>query len=294
MRIHLIIILSTFLSCSCGNKRDDHQSHSENKTSIKRSSFDAHRLINPEGRTILERINTPLNFNRVRVEENSFGHYLRLLPLKAHNANVKYYNGVAKPNRGIYMAVVDLDIGDKNLQQCADAVIRLRAEYLYHHKAYNKIHFNFTNGFRVDYDKWMKGNRVVVNGNEAYWRKSALPSNTSDDLWNYLELVFTYAGTLSLEKELQPVPLASLSIGDVFIQGDSPGHAVIVVDVATNTNTNQKIFLLAQSYMPAQEIQILQNPTNDEISPWYETDFDGELITPEWIFDRNDLMRFED
>jgi dihydrofolate synthase/folylpolyglutamate synthase len=34
---------------------------------------------------------------------------------------------------------------------------------------YNKIHFNFTNGMQVDYSKWKKGNRMVVEGNNTYW-----------------------------------------------------------------------------------------------------------------------------
>ena len=56
------------------------------------------------------------------------------------------------------------------------------------------------------------------------------------------------------------VPYTSLQPGDVFIKGGSPGHAVIVVDVAIYTQTGKKVFLLAQSYMPAQQIHILVNP----------------------------------
>ena len=59
-----------------------------------------------------------------------------------------------------------------------------------------------------------------------------------------------------------------MKIGDVFIKGGSPGHAVTIVDIAINPKTNKKVFLLAQSYMPAQEIKILKNPNNSELSPW--------------------------
>ena len=180
--------------------------------------------------------------------------------------------------------MVDLKIGNKNLHQCADAVIRLRAEYLYQQKQLDKIHFNFTNGFRADYAEWMKGNRVVVQGNKTYWTHTHSPANTYQDFWDYLEVVFSYAGTLSLAKELESVNIDDLQIGDVFIQGGSPGHAIIVVDLAINPQNNEKIFLLAQSYMPAQEIQILKNPNNRELSPWYSADFGDVLKTPEWIF----------
>lgn len=120
------------------------------------------------------------------------------------------------------------------------------------------------------------------------------PSNTYNDLWKYLELIFSYAGTLSLSKELKPAEIDDVQIGDIFIQGGSPGHAIIVVDMAVNSQTKEKIFLLAQSYMPAQEIQLLKNPNDEMISPWYSTDFGNDLHTPEWTFTKYDLKRFEE
>lgn len=78
----------------------------------------------------------------------------------------------------------------------------------------------------------------------------------------YMKQVFTYAGTLSLSKEMKSVSdVNRLEAGDVFIKGGSPGHAVIVLDVATNAN-GEKVFLLAQSYMPAQDIHVLVNTNN--------------------------------
>ena len=107
-----------------------------------------------------------------------------------------------------------------------------------------------------------------------------------------MDIIFAYAGTLSLEKELIPVHISEIQIGDVFIQGGSPGHAVIIVDLAEDINGN-KIFLLAQSYMPAQDIHVLKNPENREISPWYSVNFEADLKTPEWTFKKSDLKRFK-
>mgnify|MGYP000471731144 CR=1 FL=1 len=87
--------------------------------------------------------------------------------------------------------------------------------------------------------------------------------------------------------------MKEIEIGDVFIKGGFPGHAVIVVDMAINKTNQEKVFLLAQSYMPAQELQILKNPNNQEISPWYRvSEISGELRTPEWTFKKTDLKRF--
>ena len=158
--------------------------------------------------------------------------------------------------------VVDLDVGTRDLQQCADAVIRLRAEYLYQEQRYEEIHFNFTNGFNAEYAKWREGYRIKVEGNSVSWIKSSNPSQSYEDFRKYLDLVFAYAGTLSLAQELTLVQVAEMEIGDVFIQGGSPGHCVIVVDMAEHNETGEKLF------MPAQEIHILKNGRDSSISPW--------------------------
>jgi hypothetical protein len=248
-------------------------------------------IINPRGRTIEERIKPPEGFERIKVEEGSFAHYLRTLPLKPHGSKVKYYDGREK-TYNVYEAVIDMDIGDKDLQQCADAVIRLRAEYLYKQKQYDRIHFNFTNGFNAQFVKWMQGYRIAVTGNRVNWVKSSTYSDGYSTFRKYLDIVFSYAGTLSLSKEMKSVMIEDMEIGDVFIQGGSPGHCVIVVDMAMHPETGEKLFMLAQSYMPAQDIHILKNLQAPQISPWYSTKFGDTLITPEWTFKKTDLKRF--
>tara|TARA_R110002072_G_scaffold16048_1_gene63442 strand:+ start:23894 stop:24760 length:867 start_codon:yes stop_codon:yes gene_type:complete len=249
-------------------------------------------IINPLGKTIATRFNTPLGFQREQSDSTSYAFYLRHLPLKKHGSLVLYYDGTVKDNFNVYDAVVDLEIGKRDLHQCADAIMRLRAEYLWNQKQYTNIHFNFTNGFRVEYSEWMKGRRMVVKGNKTYWNTRNSPSNTYQDFWNYMELIFNYAGTLSLSKELKSIPISELQIGDIFIKGGSPGHAVTVVDVAKNKE-GQKLFLLAQSYMPAQEVQILKNPNNSN-SPWYAVEnCKSGLETPEWGFREGSLKRFK-
>jgi len=102
-----------------------------------------------------------------------------------------------------------------------------------------------------------------------------------------------YAGSYSLSQELYKIKdLSEMRIGDVFIEGGFPGHAVIVVDMAINRRTGKKLFLLAQSYMPAQGIHILKNPMNPKLNPWYELEFGETLQTPEWTFNKSDLKRF--
>lgn len=251
-------------------------------------------VLAPLEQTIQSRFSPPTGFLRLPVDSMSFANYLRHLPLKPVGSTVKLFDGRTKTNNHIYEAVVDLPIGKRDLHQCADAVMRLRAEYLFQAKKYDSIHFNFTNGFKADYVHWRSGKRIIVSGNEVYWKQSAQPSDRSKEFWKYLEMVFSYAGTASLEKEMKPVSINTMRIGDVFIQGGFPGHAVIVVDMAIHETTGERLFLLAQSYMPAQDIQLLKNSNHAHLNPWYSTNFETELSTPEWTFKDSDLRRFAD
>lgn len=279
----MVAFISIFLSLSCG----------ETKTALPPGRQTENRdLIYPEGETIETRFRTPEGFSRITAPENSFAAYLRQLPLKPHGETVKHYDGSEKANR-IHAAVVNMEIGNRDLQQCADAVMRLRGEYLFAQKDYEKIHFNFTNGFRSEYAKWRAGYRVVIDGNKTSWVKKTEPSGSYADFRKFMDLVFAYAGTLSLSKELLKAETSDMRTGDVFIQGGSPGHAVIVVDMAKDEKTGEKIFMLAQSYMPAQETHILLNLNNKQLSPWYSLDFGSRLETPEWTFTENDLKRFD-
>lgn len=218
---------------------------------------------------------------------------MRSIPLKPHGTDVLLFDGRKKSNQSIHAAIFDVDVGDRDLQQCADATMRLWAEYLRNTKQEDAIHFEFTNGFRVEYSKWMEGYRINVDGNNVSWIKSRDPSNSYDTFMSYMQTIYAYAGTLSLSNELQSVSLDEMKIGDVFIQGGSPGHAVIVVDMAINKTTGERLFLLAQSFMPAQDIHILTNPNNDLLSPWYVLDEREILETPEWRFNIIDLRRYE-
>ncbi len=240
-----------------------------------------------------KRFECPEDFVRMPLPESSFGCFLRSLPLKQATAPVRTYDGGWKVPQTIHAAVIDMEIGDKNLQQCADAIIRLRAEYLFKQRKYTDIHFRLTNGDQADFIKYAEGYRLKVNGNQTTWEKKAEKDYSYTNFRQYLEMVFTYAGSLSLSRELKPVKsVAEIIPGDVFIKGGSPGHAVIVVDVAINKKTKEKIFILAQSYMPAQDIHILKNPSNAALSPWYNINFGKYLVSPEWTFSADQLMRF--
>ncbi len=284
----LLLISIVLFSCNYVAS-ESNQNSTENIPFVKHAyhwnkNYDKHTAIT-------YKIKSPANFQRVKVDSTSFASWLRFLPLKNDNT-VYLYNGNKKGNQSAQYAVVDIDVGNRDLQQCADAVMRLRAEYLFSTNKENDISFNFTSGDICDWKRWKEGYRPTIKGSNVNWKKRTSMDDSYANFKKYMNMVFNYAGTLSLEKELKEKPLADLKAGDVFIKGGSPGHAVIVIDVAINEE-GEKLFLLAQSYMPAQNIHILKNPNNSHLSPWYKLSDCKEIVnTPEWTFKPNQLKTF--
>ncbi len=239
-----------------------------------------------------QRFPPPAGFERVDVDSGSFGAWLRGLPLKERGARVKYYNGIWKPFQQHHAAVIDIDCGNRDLQQCADAAIRLHAEYLHDTGHDTAIQYNFTSGDRCAWKDWKQGIRPRVKGNTVTFEKTSASDSSYAAFRAYLNMVFRYAGTLSLSRDLETVDADEVRPGDVFVQGGSPGHAVLVVDVAVNLSTGQKAMLLAQGYTPAQDIHVLKNHGNRSLSPWYIVGDGPELTTPEWTFSWQDAKRF--
>lgn len=222
--------------------------------------------------TLAEHVAPPPGFVRKAAPAGSFAAWLRGLPMRPDGAPVLTHTGKPKFRQDVHTAVVDIDIGKRDLQQCADAIMRLRAEWLFSQRRDREIAFNDTKGKRM--------------------RFASAKRKDHAGLRRYMDLVFAYAGTYSLERELKPVKPEEIAIGDVFIKGGFPGHAVLVVDMAEHEATGERRFLLLQSYMPAQDMHILKNPAASDGSPWYATPIGVQLVTPEWVFPRTALRRW--
>lgn len=247
-------------------------------------------LIDPEGRTLLGRIRVPKGYMRMEAEASSLAAFLREFPLKEDCSPVLLYDGRQKGNQNAHVAVFALSVGEEDLQQCADSVIRLYAEYFWQTGQYEKIAFHFVNGFLAEYGKWRDGYRISVDGNAVEWTKSASYDDSSEAFAAYLRMVFAYAGTLSMEAESYEIPLSEVQAGDVFLKGASPGHVVMVLDVCESED-GKKAFLLGQGYMPAQEFHILRNPSHEE-DPWYyEEEVVYPFCTPEYTFKEGSFRR---
>lgn len=243
-------------------------------TCCKNSNSQMHEHINVHKGNILQNesiyndiaaIPVPAGYTRKEYPVNSFAMWLEKVKLKK-SKTVYLFNGRKKTNQSAQFAVLDIPVGNTDLQQCADAVMRLRASWLFDEKKFDEIVF-FDNG----------GGKY--NFSAPY---SLQNFNT------YLKTVFNMCGTASLSRQLKKINFKDISAGDVLIRGGFPGHAVIVMDVVIN-KTGQKKYLLAQSYMPAQDIHLLINPADANGMPWYDVTGADIIKTPEYIFHSNEL-----
>ena len=129
-RITLLIALFVFTSCNNSNSNDvESISDTENEMEYD-SNLPPTIPLNRTGKTIKERITPPAGYTWVTEKEGSFGAFLQDVKLEADGSPILDYNGQPISNQSEHVAILNYDVGNKNLQQCADAVIRLRAEYL--------------------------------------------------------------------------------------------------------------------------------------------------------------------
>ncbi|MBV9988709.1 MAG: hypothetical protein JO301_13605 [Chitinophagaceae bacterium] len=222
----------------------------------------------------IEEIPVPPGFERVHAAPGSFGAYLQQLPLRK-NRTVFLYNGQPKADQSLHYAVIDISTGSKDLQQCADLIMRLRAEYFFERGKYDSILFRGSDHDLFRYSDWKK--------------KCSLEQHVC--LMAFMEQVFMYCGTYSLAQQLRSKRLSEMQIGDVLIKGGSPGHAEIVADMAIDRKTGKKIFMLAESYMPAQDAHLVLNPVKPSFGPWYELNDENKIFTATWIF-TSDQLRY--
>jgi hypothetical protein len=230
--------------------------------------------------SLQSRVAPPAGATRAALAPGSFGAWLRQLPLLPAGSPVLLFDGRKKLRQDVHAEVVALDVPPRDLQQCADAVMRLRAEYLLALGRPELIAFHPDPG---------KPRALTYHG------------GSRADFMRYLIRVFAEAGSASLQAEL-PLSQGRVQPGDVLIQGGHPGHAVLVLDVAEQAagagQPARRSLLIAQSYMPAQQFHVLRNLADPALSPWFDEaalDTPTGLSTPEWRpFFRRDVRRFPD
>lgn len=293
--VSCLLLLTLVIVTGCKNNVDNINNTTAQRptstTVAEAATEEPKSLIDINGETVETRIMTPDHYQRIEQPDKSLGAFLRKQPLKEDGSPVMLYDGNEKGNQSAQVAVFSMDIGTEDLQQCADSIIRLYAEYYWSIKDYDAIRFNLGSGFSMDYNHWRDGMRLSINGNNIRWVEKAGYDDSYKAFRSYLRMVFAYAGTWSLEEESKAVDINDLSVGDMFIKGGSPGHAVLVLDIAQDAD-GKRCFLLGQGYMPAQDFHVLKNPLHED-DPWYYVDeLTDPIRTPQYSFTKESLKRF--
>jgi hypothetical protein len=227
------------------------------------------------------RFSPPPGYARVELERGTFGAWLRELPLAEAGTLVKSYSGAVlyEPGHPHVAAVVAIDAGGADLQQCADSIIRLHAEWQWS-RGVREMTWRAAAG-TMPYERWVKGERPVARGAALVWEPGtrARPRNEHASFRKYLDAVFMFANTGSLSQQAKAVEASELAPGDFVVMPGAPGHAVLVLDTAVNA-AGKKVALLGQGYMPAQSFHVLRPSASQT---WFEIE-PGEpgLKTPFW------------
>lgn len=249
--------------------------------------------INKEGNTIISRILLPNNYKRASYKEGTFQKYLQDYSLKDYGAKVINYDGNPYVYQAGHVGVLEVPVPANGLQQCADALMRLRAEFLWDTNQKSKIGFNFTSGHYCSWSKYAEGYRPKINGNNVSFHKTAVVDDSKANFYRYLNLIYTYAGTQSLFDELPKISeVKNLQVGDMLITPGFPGHIIMIVDKATTVN-GDNLFIFAQGNTPAQSVHILKNPSDSNISPWFQIEMGEAVQIPTYYFNTSQFIRFK-
>jgi len=250
------------------------------------------KYIYENGDSISTRIQVPEGYKRVVYPKGSFQEYLRNYRLKRHGAPIINYDGSTYFAQHWHDAILEIPVPSNGLQQCADALMRIRAEYLWDANRKDAIGFNFTSGHYCSWKKYAEGYRPKIIGNKVTFHKTATPNSSKSNFYKYLNLIYTYAGTLSLHTELPKVSLKDVAVGDMLVKPGTPGHIEMIVDEIID-NRGERLFLLAQGNTPAQNVCLLKNFEDTSISPWYRFEENKAIYTPSYYFEEAMFIRFK-
>lgn len=209
-----------------------------------------------------------------RVATDAFGASLLELPLREASEPVRTYDG---RSTGHHARVIDMPLVPGDLQQCADSILRVRAEWL--RDQGEEVSFYATSGDPLPWSRWQAGERPYAPGNKVLWKPG-----TKGGWDEYLAAVFNWAGTVSLQS-YETVAVDAPRAGDILVEGGFPGHAVLLLDVATRGE--ETFVLVGEGFMPAQSFHVELGPHQG----WWR--MDGGLALPVWSFEASHLRRWK-
>lgn len=227
---------------------------------------------NPWNAETIGDIPVPFGFTREEATPGDYTSYLRSLPLKGRGTKVMLYTGGEARLQFLSAAVIDQNLLS-NSEQCADATMRLRAEYLWNKGRYGEICFKNVNGQRMRYSG----------------------GSSRQAFENYMKNVYGWCSTYSVYHETQPRAISDVQPGDVLVYparaGHQYGHAVLIVDVAKSSSGKIAV-MCAEGNTPARDKHIIRN-LNPLRNPWFILDPDDEhILISCFHFNKDELRHY--
>lgn len=239
--------------------------------------------------SLAERFPPPAGYRRVPVPLDSWGAWLRLLPLRPRGTDIVNQAGrtIVPGTAPTLGAVLAIDV--RRDQQCADIIYRLRAEYLWTKGRADEVSFKATDGSTLGWRDWRRGIRPFSLGKRLAFGKTAPADNSRAAFDTFLAAIFRWCGTISLRRDTVSVGAEDLQVGDILVKAGSPGHAVLIVDLVQDRQGNRKA-LIMQGWMPAQSPHIV-SPRGGR--GWVGLQPGRRITVPRFgSFDWDDLRRF--
>jgi len=224
--------------------------------------------------TIESRFPPHSGFQRVRVPPSSFSQWLRGLPLLPDSTPVRDYLGQikVKAKDTTLAAVINYNIRGKKLEQCMDIINRFRAEYLRSHNRHEKIAFYLPTNFLLKWSDWKQGFRPHHQGIKITLVKNHPPDSSLACYEKYLWEIFYHSNSQTAYFNFPKIEPENIQIGDFIVNKGRRGHAVLIVDLATDSSGN-KIALIGQGGTPAQQFYLLNY---EKGHPWFPVNSDDE------------------
>ena len=245
--------------------------------------------------SLASRIAPPPGYTRVPVEGGSFSAFVRGLPLAPKGTPVLAHDGdVVRPADDDYVeAVVAIDVGNADLQQSSDVIVRLHAEWLWGRRERSKISYVASTKLELPLSRWEKGQRLVTNnGSDVFWAIQGKPKEVDyAEFRRYLDAVFNWGNSTSLSVRSRKLDKPEELIpGDFFLHSHSPGHVAIVLDVAEKPG-GERVALLGQVLNPAQSLHVLRP---GRATPWFSLRPGSPILTRYTSeFDWSELRRLD-
>jgi hypothetical protein len=224
-----------------------------------------------------QRFAAPPGYVRVKVEPNSFAEWLRGLPMAPEGTPVKSFDGkeTLAGDDDFMAGVVAIDVGSQDLQQSADVIIRLHAEYMWSRGEKDQISYRSATKLSLPLSRWEKGQRLIAQGPNVFWAVQGKPAEIDHaEFRRYLDSVFTWANSTSLGPRSEPVEdPKQLTAGDFFLQSQD---VAIVLDIADKPS-GERVALLAKARSRAESIHVLRP---GKATAWFSVRPPVPVMTP--------------